>query len=361
MDFSIDESIEELIAQVDKFSSKTLRHKARLFESNRSWDQNTLNTFTSLGISELNLPFHENGPSELLAYFIALEHLAKGDAGGLLYADTPGPYSWAISALLEHLPKNFFGDLSKSRFAAIYIKDIKDSSNKVLAWAPGSVDEWNGSLGSASTLIVFGNEYISYLNSHHLKFQQSALDALDASNGVEISWNSLLDSQTFKIDAISSYFIRTMMRQWVTAVMLGISQASIDYAIDYGNERVVFNNTVTGHQANAFEIAKVYTEIEASRLAYRAAVSMIKNHSKSLDNYDLSQMINQNYIVAGEVSLSATDLSLQLLGGHGYLKDHFVEKWWREVRTLSILFGGLEQAHEDAGNEALNYHDFLVF
>jgi alkylation response protein AidB-like acyl-CoA dehydrogenase len=54
------------------------------------------------------------------------------------------------------------------------------------------------------------------------------------------------------------------------------------------------------------------------------------------------------WLEAREASLMVTDRGVQLLGGHGYMDDHPVEKWMRDARGLALLFGGEDEARFEA-------------
>lgn len=112
------------------------------------------------------------------------------------------------------------------------------------------------------------------------------------------------------------------------AIILGMARASLDYALDYSRKRVTFGKTINQHQAVALRLADSGIAMEASQLALWESVS-----GDVLDQsvaWSVWKLVRKAGI---EVAVNA----VKVLGGHGYLKFHPVEKWLRDIQFLSLL------------------------
>jgi len=123
---------------------------------------------------------------------------------------------------------------------------------------------------------------------------------------------------------------------WLTtaAMALGVSKAALEYAIDYAKEREVFGMKVAQKQAIAFMLAEMATEIEAIRvLTWEAAWMLDQGKEEAYKEAYLA------YTGAADMAMMVTDRAVQVLGGHGYIREHPVEKWMREGRGFAMLSG----------------------
>ncbi len=119
------------------------------------------------------------------------------------------------------------------------------------------------------------------------------------------------------------------------ALAVGTCQAVLDYVVPYVNERIAFGEPVSNRQAVAFMVADMATEIEGLRLmVYRAAAQA----ERGLDCTRIAFLAQRNAIKYG--MKIGTD-GVQLLGGHGFTREHPVEMWYRNLRALATLDGML--------------------
>lgn len=119
----------------------------------------------------------------------------------------------------------------------------------------------------------------------------------------------------------------------LTAMAVGLSRAAYDYALDYAKDREAFGEKIAQRQSIAFMLAEMATEIEATRLmAWEAAWLLDQGRDATREAY-LAKM------TADEVCLMVTDRALQILGGHGYIRDHPVEMWLRNGRGFPMFEG----------------------
>ena len=134
-------------------------------------------------------------------------------------------------------------------------------------------------------------------------------------------------------------------RLWLAAILVGISTGATDYTHRYIQERVTFGQPLSQHQGAAFMAADMALRCEgADLLLNRAAWALATDPGLSASAY----------MEAVESALFVTNTAVQLLGGHGYMKDHPVEKWMRDARAISLIWGGADGAleHEVVGGRA---------
>ena len=119
----------------------------------------------------------------------------------------------------------------------------------------------------------------------------------------------------------------------VTAgIALGLARAAVEYAAAYARERSAFGRPIGAFQGISFMIADRATDLEAARLLCWEAGSALE-----AGRQDASRLVMAACGQAVAAALSASDDAVQVLGGHGYMRDHPVELWYRDAMTLATL------------------------
>lgn len=122
----------------------------------------------------------------------------------------------------------------------------------------------------------------------------------------------------------------------IAAQALGIAAGAYELAVQYSKERQAFNTELINHQAIAFKLADMATEIEAARLlVYKAAT--LKDEGK---NYDVASSMAKLY--ASEVAMKHTVEAVQIHGGYGFVKEYHVERLMRDAKITQIYEGTSE-------------------
>ena len=119
------------------------------------------------------------------------------------------------------------------------------------------------------------------------------------------------------------------------AVAVGTGQAVLDYLIPYVNERKAFGEPVSNRQAVAFTVANVAIELDGMRLATYRAASRVDQGLPFAREVALARRL------CAERGMTIGSDGVQLLGGHGYVKEHPVERWYRDLRAAGVIEGGL--------------------
>ncbi len=134
--------------------------------------------------------------------------------------------------------------------------------------------------------------------------------------------------------AAQALFLLQYSRMTFAAAAIGLARAAFEYARDYAKERVAFGVPICEHQAIAFKLADMATEIESARaLLWRAG--WLATSGRPLANAEGSMA----KCLSADVALRSATEALQILGGHGYVRDHPVEKWYRDAKLYQIWEG----------------------
>jgi alkylation response protein AidB-like acyl-CoA dehydrogenase len=117
------------------------------------------------------------------------------------------------------------------------------------------------------------------------------------------------------------------------ALAVGVARAAFDYARDYAKDRRAFGVAIGQKQAIAFMLSDMAIEVDAMRLlAWEAANKLDRGEPATRECYLARQY-------ASQAALKIADNAVQVLGGHGYIRDHLVELWLRDARGFATFDG----------------------
>ena len=122
----------------------------------------------------------------------------------------------------------------------------------------------------------------------------------------------------------------------VAAQAVGTARAALEAARDYARERVTFGKPIIEHQAIAFRLAEMATEVEVARQMYLHAAALEAAGENSIREASMAKLF------ASEMSERVCSGAIQIHGGYGYLGDFPVEKYYRDARVLQIYEGTSE-------------------
>ncbi|HEY8516647.1 MAG TPA: acyl-CoA dehydrogenase family protein [Candidatus Binatia bacterium] len=117
------------------------------------------------------------------------------------------------------------------------------------------------------------------------------------------------------------------------SLAVGVARAAFEYARDYAKERKAFGVAIAQKQAIAFMLAEMAIEIDATRLLLWEAAWMLDKGLPATREAVLAKRYASNMV------LKVTDNAVQVLGGHGYVRDHPVELWLRNARGFTSFEG----------------------
>jgi hypothetical protein len=119
------------------------------------------------------------------------------------------------------------------------------------------------------------------------------------------------------------------------ALAVGTGQAVLDYVKQYVNERVAFGEPISNRQAVAFMVANIAIELDGLRLAVYRAASQVDAGA------DFAREVALARSLCARHGMQIGSDGVQLLGGHGYTKEHPVERWYRDLRAAGLMEGAL--------------------
>ncbi len=122
----------------------------------------------------------------------------------------------------------------------------------------------------------------------------------------------------------------------IAAQALGIASGAYELALAYSKERKAFGKEISKHQAIAFKLADMATEIEAARLLCLKAATQKDNG----ENFDQSSAMAK--VFSSETAMKTTVEAVQIHGGYGYVKEYHVERLMRDAKITQIYEGTSE-------------------
>lgn len=122
----------------------------------------------------------------------------------------------------------------------------------------------------------------------------------------------------------------------IAALSIGLAQGCFEASLNYTKERKQFGKSLSEFQAIQFKLAEMATDINAARmLTYRAAIKKDKNEK-------IAKEASMAKLFASEIATKAANEAVQIFGGYGFVKDFPVEKFYRDVKLLTIGEGTSE-------------------
>ena len=360
--YSFDPTEEQqmLIDAVNKYAVNDLRAAARDAEENRELPKKLVSKGWELGLLQASVPEAYGGFGERSAVTgaLAVEEMAFGDLAGTLAVMTPSLFATPVMLTgteeqkQEYLPKIIEGDWARFTAALIeYAFDFDAYELKTTAKLKGEEFILNGEKAfvpfakEAEMILVYANldgqtqgfivpKDASGLTVVEEREKLMSLNALPMYrvklDGVKVpAANQLGGASGMDFDLVlASMHIAT------ASAAVGVANAAFEYSKDYAKERDVFGMKVAQKQAIAFMLAEMRTEIEAIRLlTWEAAWKLDQGHEDAVNEAYLA------YTGAVDMVMMVTDRAVQILGGHGYIREHPVEMWMRNGRGFTTFTG----------------------
>lgn len=327
-----------------RYAAEQVRPLARRCEEDGEVAASLVDAFWGLGLGQIGYPEAWGGITVgACAAVVVEEELSWGDAGIATGMPRVGTVGIVLTALTEGPPD--------TRIAPLLRGD--DRCFAVLAWTGCTASEEREGLVLNGTILIPAVNRAEAVLVPCLMEEEIALVwlALPAS-GVQVSFDSHqlglraapLGALSFEARRVSPGEIlsrgetaRTALRAGLerellllTARSVGTARAAFDYAARYATQRTAFGRAIADHQAIAFMLADMGIRVDAARaLLWDAAWA-----ADTEDSRHAAALKAAAGFVAEHVP-SLTSDAVQVLGGHGYIQDHPVEKWMRDARSLA--------------------------
>jgi alkylation response protein AidB-like acyl-CoA dehydrogenase len=348
-----------LVEAVSRYAANDLRPKAREAEEESSLPAGLVEKGWELGLLQASIPEKYGGFGEYSALtgVLAVEEMAYGDMAGALAVMTPALF--ALPILLAgseeqkqtYLPLVIEGEWQPYTAAMIEPKfnyDPQDLATTAIENDDHYLIDGEKSYvpyaPQAAGMIVYAN-----LDGKSQAFilppgvegvevgERQKLLGLNAMPVYSVKFNQVKVSKANRLGGLQGHALEPILdATWLAlaALGLGVSRAAFNYARDYAKEREVFGVKVAQKQAIAFMLAEMATEIEAIRLLTWEAAWMVDNGKE-----ERSKQAYLAHLGAADMAMMVTDRAVQILGGHGYIREHPVELWMRNGRGIATLTG----------------------
>lgn len=357
-DLTPGEDEQMLVDVVTEFAEEVVRPAASEADKECAAPDSLLKSSLEIGLPILGVPEALGGISEersAMAGTLVAEALAKGDMGLAVATLAPGSVATAISLWgtdaqqKTYLPA-FTGDEVPAAALALteptVLFDVLKPSTSARRSGDGYVLNGTKSLvarGDTAELFVVGAE----LDGKPVLFLvESSTEGLaiegDPAMGVRAASMTklVLDDVKVPADAVlgetdgTTYTecVRLSRLAWC-ALAVGTAQAVLDYVTPYVKERQAFGEPIAHRQSVAFMVANIAIELQGMRLlTYRAA-------SRAAAGKDFSREVALARKACTDKGMQIGLDGVQLLGGHGFVKEHPVERWYRDLRSIGIMEG----------------------
>ncbi len=352
--FEPNEEQQMLIDAVSRYA-EDLREAAEEAEEHAKFPDGLVEKGWEMGVLQASIPEEYGGFGEYSSVtgVLAAEEMAYGDLPGALAVMTPNLFVLPILLAGSDEQKEKFIppviEMEWKAYTAALIEPVFDfdpTELKTIAVADGNDFVISGNktyvpyAKDAEMLIVYANvegvtqgfivpndaegltvgEENKLMSMHALPQYDMKLDSVrvPAENRLEGNFEAVIAAS----------------RVGLAALAIGVAKASLDYAIDYAKERDVFGVKVAQKQAIAFMMAEMATEIESIRMLTWEAAWMLDNDKE--DAYKSAYLAATGAI---DMVMMVTDRGVQILGGHGYIREHPVERWMRNGRGFATFTG----------------------
>ena len=155
-----------------------------------------------------------------------------------------------------------------------------------------------------------------------------------ALEGMEVAQDEMLGSEGTGLRVALENLSKG--RIGVAAQAVGTAQAALDAAIDYAKMRKTFGKPIIEHQAIAFQLADMATQIEVARQMYLYAAEIETAGESSIAEASMAKLF------ASQMSERVCSEAIQIHGSYGFMTDYPVEKYYRDTRVLQIYEGTSE-------------------
>jgi alkylation response protein AidB-like acyl-CoA dehydrogenase len=343
------------------FAEEKVRPAALDADTNCATPKELLDQAAELGVDMLGVPEELGGvmheQSAVTSVLIG-EALAHGDMGIAYAALAPGAVATAIglwgSAEQEatYLPAFTGEDVPAAALAILEPRPLFDPL-KVETTARRDGEEWvlDGAksllarakecelfviaaeadgIGPALFVVESGAKGLSVEDEPAMGLRPAATGRL-LIEGVRLPAGALLG------EGKPEDYVECVNRSRVAwcALAVGAAQAVLDYVTPYVNERTAFGEPISNRQGVAFAVSDIGIESEGMRLAtYRAA-----SRADRGEDFAREAAIARRLCAVKGMQIGSE--GVQLLGGHGFVKEHPVERWYRDLRAAGVMEGAL--------------------
>jgi len=376
LDFSLTSEQEEIRQLAHDFAEKEMRPKADYFDEHEETPWEVMKKAHELGLDAASgFPAEYGGGGlDFMSELVLTEELAWGDAGMAVAINATGLCGAGIIAMGTEEQKakyiGMFCDPKELKLGAMGLSEPNSGSDSLaLEMTAQKVDGGyllNGTKqfctngGIADVQVVFATTdkslgpagiagfVIEKGNPGMRQGRKERKLGVRASHTAQVILEDCFVPEDARLGydkdgistgpgAIGAMLMLEATRPLVAAGALGIARAAYEFARDYSLERTSFGKPISKHQAIAFKLADMATEIDAARLlTWRAGWMTANNIPYAHGEGSMAKLFS------GDVAMRVTVDAVQVLGGYGYIKEYPVERFMRDAKIYQIWEGTAE-------------------
>ncbi|WP_236749703.1 MULTISPECIES: acyl-CoA dehydrogenase family protein [Aeromicrobium] len=357
-DLTPTEDQQMMVDVIGEFADEVLRPGAEAAEKADDTSKEVLDQTSEFGLTLLNVPESLGGLSEersVVTGVLVNEALAYGDMGQAVACLAPASVATAISLWgtdeqqQTYLPA-FTGDDVPA--AALAVAESRPLFDPFELQTTATATEGGYRLTGVKSAVVRGTEaelfvvaaaldgtprlFVVESSTPGLTLAADPSMGLRAAGLTKLSLDGAVVPETALLGTADDYreCVRLSRLAW-SALAVGTGRAVLDYTKEYVKTREAFGEPIAHRQAVAFMVANIAIELEGMRLV------TLKAASRHEQGRDASREIALARKLAAEYGMKIGTDGVQLLGGHGFVKEHPVERWYRDLRAVGVLEGAV--------------------
>jgi alkylation response protein AidB-like acyl-CoA dehydrogenase len=359
-DLTPDDDQKMIMETVEEFAEEILRPAARDADAAASYPPDLIAKAAELGITAINIPEDFDGIAahrSTVTNALVAEALAYGDMGLALPILAPGGVASALThwgsadqqatylqefaganvpqacvAIAE--PHALFDPTALKTTAARTPSGYR--LNGVKSLVPAAADAELFIVGAqlsgkpALFIVESSTQGVSVTADPGMGIRAAALGRVELDN-VSVPLSARLGEED-ATDSDYSEAIALARLGWA-ALAVGTSHAVLDHVVPYVKERQAFGEPIAHRQAVAFMTANIAIELDGLRLITWRGASRAQQGLPFAREAALAKRLGTDKGM--QIGLDG----VQLLGGHGYTKEHPVERWYRDLRVIGVAEG----------------------
>ncbi len=357
-DLTPTEDQQMMVDVIGEFADEVLRPGAEAAEKADDTPKEVLDQTSEFGLTLLNVPESLGGLSEersVVTGVLVNEALAYGDMGQAVACLAPASVATAISLWgtdeqqQTYLPA-FTGDDVPA--AALAVAESRPLFDPFELQTTATATEGGYRLTGVKSAVVRGTEaelfvvaaaldgtprlFVVESSTPGLTLAADPSMGLRAAGLTKLSLDGAVVPETALLGTADDYreCVRLSRLAW-SALAVGTGRAVLDYTKEYVKTREAFGEPIAHRQAVAFMVANIAIELEGMRLV------TLKAASRHEQGRDASREVALARKLAAEYGMKIGTDGVQLLGGHGFVKEHPVDRWDRDLRAVGVLEGAV--------------------
>lgn len=376
LDFSLSTEQEEIRRLAHEFAVEEMRPRADYYDEHEETPWEVMRKAHEIGLdASAGLPeAYGGGGVDFLSELILTEELSWGDAGIAVAINATGLCGAAVVAMgTESQKQRYVGmltDRKELRIGAMGLTEPSSGSDAMSlettarkvdgGWLLNGTKQFCTNGGIADVQVIFATTdrslgpagiagfVIEKANPGMRQGRKERKMGVRASHTAQVIIEDCLVPEEARLGAeadgsetgpgaVGALLMLEATRPLVGAGALGIARAAYDFARGYSLERRAFGKPIAQHEAIAFKLADMATEIDAARLLiWRAGWMIMQGLPFARAEGSMAKLF------AGDMAMRVTTEAVQVLGGYGYVKEFPVERFMRDAKIYQIWEGTAE-------------------